>query len=257
MDLDRIFLSAHSQGGDVVLTTLAVAGEGSQLETKVKGAAISDGTFASRFKQLKFYAAMQGSRRSFLSGEGSWNGTAVGADGTVNDEFVFGFPPDWIETPQPEEWTWQVERWPDIPVAKAVKMRATEMYASLSSQVKSLEGVVLEPSELEIRHDSRVSRGMEAIGGYDRPRYLTEPLLLHYSDQDFYSPPEWNTDLCKSVNASGGQCAAFLYRHNSHLMRASEREWFSPPGTTDSYRTILTRDIRFFLGLDPADIDYP
>lgn len=262
VDLDRIFLSGHSQGGDVALTVLAVAGEGSALQTKPAAASISDGTFAPRLEQLEFYSALQGTRRSFLAGDGSWTGTAVGSDGSVNPEFVFGYPPDWIETPLPSDWTWQAERWPDIPVSEAVELRARELYEKLNAQVGDLSSANFSSTRGRaggpfLAHDDRVSRGMAAIGGFNRPQYLIEPMLLHYSDQDFYSPPDWNLELCRKANASGGNCAAFLYEDNSHLMRASEYEWFSPRGTKDSYRTILARDIRFFLGLEPADIDFP
>lgn len=262
IDLSRIFLSGHSQGGDVVLTALAIAGEESDFTANIAAASISDGTFAPRLEQLEFYSAMQGTRRSFLSGDGSWTGTAVGADGEVNADFRFGYPPDWIETPHPSDWTWQGDRWPDIPVSAAIELRTGELYEKLSAQVVDLAGANFSTTpgadgRPTLAHDERVSRGMSAIGGYDRPQYLSEPLLLHYSDQDFYSPPDWNLELCRKVNALEGNCAAFLYSGNSHLMRASDYEWFSPPGTKDSYRTILARDIRLFLGLNPADIAYP
>ena len=262
IDASRTFLSGHSQGGDVVLTALAIAGEGSGFAASIAAASISDGTFAPRLEQLEFYSALQGTRRSFLSGDGSWTGTAVGADGSVNPDFRFGYPPEWIETPQPSEWTWQADRWPDIPVSEAVELRTRELYEKLNAQVVDLaranfSSTLGADGEPFLAHDDRVSRGMSAIGGFNRPQYLSEPLLLHYSDQDFYSPPDWNLQLCRKANASGGNCAAFLYENKSHLMRASEYEWFSPPGTKDSYRTILARDIRFFLGLDPADIAYP
>ena len=262
VDLDRVFISGHSQGGDVVLTVLAVAGETSEVGVDIAAASISDGTFAPRLEQLDFYAAMQGSRRSFLSGDGSWTGTADGADGSNNPEFVFGFPPDWIETPEPAEWTWQAKRWPDVPVSSAIQDRSRELYAVLNSQVRDLRDLSYPggdngTSSLADRHDPQVLAAMESVGGFNRPKLLTEPLLLHYSDQDFYSPPDWNLKLCRKVNASGGNCTALLYENNSHLMRASEYEWFSPPGTKDSYRTILARDIRFFLGLNPTDIAYP
>jgi dienelactone hydrolase len=262
-NLDEVFLTGHSQGGDVVLTTLAVVGEGSQVAQNVKAASISDGTFADRATQLELYTAMQGSRRAFLSGDGSWTGTSKGADGSINPEFVFGYPPGWLETPQPSEWTNQAENWPDVPVSDVVSERYLEMSDILSRHVRDLAEE--DSSQMLVKSEGRypvqmapdLSQLMLAIGGYDQPAYLTEPLMLHYSDQDFYSPPAWNEELCRRISEAGGVCTRFLYPANSHLMRASEYSWFSPAGTTDSYRTILARDVSFFEGMDPSAISYP
>jgi pimeloyl-ACP methyl ester carboxylesterase len=105
LDLKQINLVAHSQGGDVALIALAVAGEGSKVKNDISAASIWSGTFPSRFTQLLTYWPMQTTTEAFFSGDGTWNSTAIGADGRVNEHFVFGYPSDWIVTVDTADWS--------------------------------------------------------------------------------------------------------------------------------------------------------
>ena len=263
VDLSRVYLSGHSQGGDVLLTVLAVAGEGGSVKTNIAGAAISDGTFPDRFTQLETYAPMQSSPEAFMSGDGTWTGTATGRDGSVNSNFVFGYPPDWIATVNREEWTWQNDTWSAETVQAAIEPKYAEMYKKLKEHVADVpadaEFSITAESDgrYSVSHDAEIEKMMSSLGPFRKEEFLTEPLLLHYTDRDMYSLPVWNKDLCDRINGAGGACQTFLYPGNNHLMRVSEHEWYSPPGSVESYPYIMRRDIAHFAGRDAAEVTYP
>ena len=253
IDPRSIHLAGHSQGGDVVLTVLAVAGEGSRVRTAIASGSIWAGCFAGRFEQLETYGPMEATREAFLAGDGTWNGTATGSDGAVNPNFVFGWPPDWILTPDPASpgWTWQEQRWPVPTVEAALRRKYTEMYAALNRNVADLghASFVLTArpgSRVAVTHDPAVAAAMARIGGHGYPQYLREPLALHFSDRDFYSPPTWNEDLSRRINATGGRSVAYLYPGNTHSLGRSGQAWFSPPDTQPGFRLMLDRDIALF-----------
>ncbi len=253
----RVNLVGHSQGGDVVLIALAVAGEGSRLQTPVAAASIWSGTFASRFTQLETYAPMGTSPEAFLAGDGTWTGTAVGHDGSVNPRFVFGYPADRIETVDPGQWTWQRDVWSAATTVIPLRRKLDEIYGAINSHVRDIDDAsytltLLPDGRVGIEHDPRVAAAMQRIGGYDAVRFLTEPLVLQHSDRDFYSFPEWNADLCRRVNAAGGACQDFEYAGNDHSLRKSTHEWFSPPGVRSGFELALRRDIALFLDGTPA-----
>ena len=251
VDLSRIYLASHSQGGDVALIVAAVSGEGSPLRNKVTAASIWSGTFPSRLTQLETYYAMQTTTEAFIAGDGAWNGTAIGSDGSVNPNFVFGFPPDWIVTLDESQWTWQKDVWSLGSVADAWAVKLDEMYDTANARVEDIDNAHYaitfdENGTARISHDERLANAVERVGAFHLPQYLSEPLALHFSDRDFYSLPDWNLDLCKRVNSAGGDCRTWEYPGTNHSLRVSEHEWFSPAGTTDGFHTALTRDLRLF-----------
>jgi len=85
---------------------------------------------------------------------------------------------------------------------------------------------------------------MAKIGAYNTEQYLLEPLLLHHSDQDYYSIPAWNADLSKRINAIGGHARDMTYPANTHSLLVSKHEWFSPRGTTQGFTDMLQLDIK-------------
>lgn len=263
VDPARVYLSGHSQGGDVLLTVLAVAGEGSAVQTEIAGAAISDGTFPDRFTQLETYAPMQSTPEAFMSGDGTWTGSATGQDGAVNANFIFGYPPDWIGTMDRQEWTWQNDTWSVETVHAAIEPEYAEMYETLKEQVADAPAnakfniTTGDDGRFRVTHDPEIAKMMSSLGAFRQEAFITEPLLLHYTDRDVYSIPEWNEDLCERINGAGGACQAFLYPGNNHLMRISEHEWYSPSGSVESYPYIVRRDIAHFSGRNAADIAYP
>ena len=251
LDLGNINLSSHSQGGDVALIALAVSGEGSNLRNPIHAASIWAGTFPSRFTQVHTYHAMESSVEAFMSGNGAWTGTATASDGTVNPNFVFGYPSDWIETMDRTEWTWQNDNWSTPTVAKAMANKFGQMYATVNNYVDDIDGAafeleVLDDGGFRVIHDPRVESAMAEIGGFDFEEYLTEPLVLQHSDRDFYTLPAWNADLCERINSSGRSCFDFEYAENTHALRVSTREWFSSKDAVAGFHTALQRDIAVF-----------
>ena len=258
-DLGNINLWGHSQGGDVALQVLAIAGENSAVRTGIQAASIWSGNIPPRTVQLETFWPMQTSPEAFLSGDGQWNGTATGADGSVNPNFVFAYPPDWIATVNPEEWTWQKDNWSNATVAEALQAKLEQMYAALNENVISLPDVKyqIETSDLgkvAIIHDPLMVESLAQIGGFHAEQFLTERLALHHSDRDFYSLPTWNSDLCERANRAGGECVDYTYPGNTHSLHVSEHGWFSPLGSQSGFFLAIQRDILLFSGKNLIEI---
>jgi pimeloyl-ACP methyl ester carboxylesterase len=258
LDLDSVNLLAHSQGGDVALTVLAVAGEGSNLAQAVHAASIWSGNIPDRFTQANTFGPMGSTLEAFMSGDGSWTGSATGRDGSTNPNFVFPWPSDWINTldTQSTEWTWQAQQWSTPTVAQALEDKYSEMYDTLNTCVDDIQTARPQTSidssgKISYIHPREIAVAMKKIGGYAATPWLKEPLFLHTSDRDYYSLPEWNRELVNSINEEGGSARHFVYRHNTHSLKASEYDWFSPPGTPDGLPTAVNRDIEFFRGKTP------
>ena len=258
LDLNRINMYGHSQGGDVALMALAIAGEDSSVENNFFAASIWSGNIPSRLTQLDTFWPMQTSPEAFLSGDGTWNGTAVGADGSVNPNFVFGYPPDWIGTIDVDEWTWQEENWSNATVADALVAKLEQMYSAVNTYVIDMPTAAFEleaipGTKTTVAHDASIIEGMSQIGAFNQEQYLSETLALHHSDRDFYSLPEWNADLCERANQAGGLCFDFTYPGNTHSLQISEHEWFSPPGSFSGFLLAIQRDIALFSGLEQPE----
>ena len=189
LDLHHVNVVGHSQGGDVALIVLAAGSAGSSLHTTVAAGSIWSGCFPLRLTQLATYGPMETTPQAFLAGDGTWNGTAVGADGTVNANFVFGYPPDWIETPEASKWTWQRDAWPTATMTDALKKKLDEMYGTLNAFVDNIHNAVYQVrtvanGKAEVVHDPQVASAIEQVGAFGRERFLTMPLSLHHSDRD-------------------------------------------------------------------------
>ena len=250
---DSIHILGHSQGADAALTALAVSGEGSSLSPALTSGSIWSGCFGPRLEQAAIYGPMASSLQAFVSGDGSWTGTATGRDGSINADFVFGFPPDWIATVDihSPDWTWQADSWSVPTVAMALDDKFSEMYATINAAVADMDdaGFALQQDEqgkTVVLHDPRIIEAMADIGGYDKPQYLTEPIQFHYSDQDYYSPPVWNESLARHINSAGGKAAAFVYPQNNHSLRISQYPWFSHGEVREGFPMMLRRDIALF-----------
>ena len=242
-DMSRYFLLGHSQGGDAGLTLLAAVGEGINDHLAPVQSALWSGAFLPRLRALKEVMSVTSTPESFLAGDLTWTGTAVGQNGRVNPNFIFGFPPDWIESPQPKNWSWQKENWSEKSVASATQKAAREMYRGLRKHVINLSDIKLEIENIngqdEIIHDAKVERQFSQIGGYNFANYLTEPVELHVPDKDHHSQLGWNQDLCARINNAAGNCNLVVYPDNNHSLRASPYEWFSPKGTQDGYPILI------------------
>jgi pimeloyl-ACP methyl ester carboxylesterase len=260
LDLSNVNLWGHSQGGDVALQVLAIAGEESSVNNVINAASIWSGNIPSRLVQLETFWPMQASSQAFMSGDGKWNGTAVGNDGSINPHFVFGYPTDGIATVNPDQWTWQNDVWIEATVADALEIKLEQMYKAMNEFVIDYPEAHYEIDRLDgekttIRHEAWVSEGLSQIGGFNQEHYLSEALNLHFSDRDFYSFPEWNEDLCSRVNSAAGECFAYAYPGNTHSLRVSEHEWFSPNGSSEGFSVAIQRDIELFAGKDRGKIE--
>lgn len=260
LDLSKAHAVGHSQGGDVGAIVLAATGEGAANGLSVASGALWSGTYVDRFTQLQTYPPMETALEAFMAGDGTWTGTAVGADGKVNPNFVFGYPPNWIGTLDRSKWDWQKDQWSAPSVRAAVEKKLDEMYATLNAQVKDAEKwswAITEHADggFTVVHDERLVPLMQAIGAFDVPQYMTEPLNLHFSDRDFYSTPDVNITLCENANAAGGTCQAFEYLGNTHELTKAAEGWFSPEGTTDGWPLMLRRDQALISGQDPRAVD--
>jgi len=261
IDSSRISIAGHSQGGDAVLTALAVSGEGSPLRNTLFAGSIWSGCFGPRLEQAAIYGPMAATPEAFLSGDGSWTSTAIGRDGRVNPNFIFGWPPDWIVTPDPASgaWTWQASSWSEPTVAEVLQERHEEMYRVIRNQVDNMGDAAFElmteaSGKVAVRHDPRIVDGMEAIDAYTHTEWLSEPLHFHHSDQDYYSIPRWNSDLAARIRAGGGQAADFLYPRNTHSLLTSPYRWFSPGETVAGLPYMIQRDRVLFRGGTPVDV---
>lgn len=252
LNLGRMSVAGHSQGGDVALIVLAVSGRGSRVVNRPQAGSIISGTFPDRFTQVETYGPMEETPQAFLSGDGTWTGSPIGEDGSVNPHFIFAWPGDGIETINPTQWTWQKQKFAKPTVREVVESRYAEMYARLNEQVGDLRGaqfsVLTDASEkgYSVSHDPRVQSIMQRLGAFQRERLITAPLALHFPDRDYFSFPSWNRDLCGRIVKSGGQCTAYEYTGNTHLLRLSKHLWFSPPGSEEAYEIIIKRDLALF-----------
>ena len=255
-------LAAHSQGGDVALTVLAATGEGAKNGLEFTSASIWSGSIPDRFMQVRTYYAMQKTPEAFVAGDGSWNGTAVGTNGEINPNFVFGYPRDWIETPDPSEWTWQKQTWDVDSVQDAVRVKLDEMYQTLNDHVCDMAGLgyeiqVNKDGSFDVIHDPKLVDVAPQLGGFRMPDFLKEPLILHFPDRDQTSLPQWNIDLCARINAKSGVCTTFEYAENTHGMRIGKHAWFSSDQAVAGYPAMVARDVEFFKGGNPASIPFP
>ncbi|MEP3891886.1 MAG: hypothetical protein ABJN69_15630 [Hellea sp.] len=254
-DMSRYFLLGHSQGGDAGLTFLSAIGEGHHDHLRPVQSALWSGAFLPRLRALEEMMPVTLTPEAFLSGDGSWTGTAIGKDGSVNPNFIFGYPPDWIETADTEAWTWQKETWSEPSVASATQSEARKMYQELQDHVSDLAGIKLEfenkGSGLGLIHDSIITNTFANIGAYNFEHYLTESVELHVPDKDHYSQVSWNQELCSRMNVAGGDCEIVIYPNNNHSLRASPHEWFSPKGTPDGYPIMVDNLVLKFNNMEP------
>lgn len=267
IDLSRICVAGHSQGGDVELTTLAVAGKGSKLKNKVYAASIWSGCFPDRITQLNTYGPMENTWEAFKAGSQDafeWNGTAVGSDGSTNPNFVFGYPPEWIGTVDPSKWDWQKDEF--VHTYKDIILKKTmEMYDTFNNYFGDGKNVTFSlntdaSGKVTITHDPAVLQATAAMSAFNYPEYFVgEKLILNHSDEDMYSMAAWNADLTRRITAKGGYCINFVYPANTHELNASDNAWYNHNGkyTVSGRPYAIKRDIALFDGSDPTQIAFP
>lgn len=185
-----------------------------------------------------------------MSGDGSWTGSALGRDNSLNANFVFAWPPDWIGTldTQSPDWTWQADNWKLKTVSESLNIKFSEMYDAINQNVTDINGAAFsietnESGRSVVKHDPRITDAMYHISAYNYEEFLTEPLSFHHSDQDYYSIPEWSADLSARINAIGGNSVDYNYTGNTHSLTISKHEWFSKNGTSEGLGIMIQRDL--------------
>ncbi|PLW81419.1 alpha/beta hydrolase [Kineobactrum sediminis] len=252
-DLNKVSLWGHSQGGDVGLTVLAVVGKNATFGQYVFAASIWSGNIADRFTQVETFEAMATTTEAFMSGDGTWTGSATGRNGELNPDFVFPWPADWIGTldTESEDWTWQAEQWSTTSVFEARKRKYREMYNTFNQYVANLGDADFhifrnDRDKTVVEHPASIAQVIPKLGGFHYANYITAPLSLHISDRDYYSLPVWNQDLAKRVNQAGGKARVYLYPGNTHSLKLSTYDWFSPENAEPGAPLATARDIQLF-----------
>ncbi|MEQ3696292.1 MAG: hypothetical protein ABNH02_04905 [Pseudomonadales bacterium] len=248
----EVKLVAHSQGGDVALTALAIANNNRLVRTAFDSSSIWSGCIPDRFTQAETYGPMSNSREAFLSGDGTWTGSAIGRNGESNPNFVFAWPAEWIGTLDVNnaDWSWQDDTW-KLSMLASFDDRYQTMYQTLSDHFGDLDGVsyrvTTSPAgKVSAEHHPRVADRLLEIGGFHQERRLSAPIIFNISDRDYYSLPEWNLELAERINDAGGNAKVNIYPGTTHGLGVSERQWFSPAGTESAVAKALAADIALF-----------
>lgn len=249
INLDRIMLAAHSQGGDTALTMLAIAGEQSSVKNNIASASIFAGCFLPRLVQGGFYGSMATSPEAFMSGDGTWTKSAIGANGEINPNFLFTYPPDWITTVDASEWSWQKETWSVDSVKQAYINKYEQMYSILKTNNLSTSQYILNTDssgKVTVEHPQDIQDAYAKLDAINYPRFLSEALVLHYSDRDYYSPPLWNKHLKQLLMQSNSEIGSFEYPGNTHSLTISQHKWFSEDFDEAGIDKMIVRDIYRF-----------
>jgi dienelactone hydrolase len=249
VDLHRIVLSGHSQGGDSALVMLAIAGEHSKVNNNIASASIFAGCFLPRLVQGGLYGAMATSPQAFMSGDGTWTKSAIGKKGEINPNFQFPYPPDWIGTVDASKWSWQKKTWSVSSVRQAFINKYDKMYEVLKSNNLTTSGYTLTidtSGKVRVEHPTFIKDAYLKMDAINYPQFLSEPLALHYSDRDYYSPPFWNKRLADSLTAVKSTVASFEYKGNTHSLTLSEHKWFSEDDSQAGIDRMIERDLDWF-----------
>ena len=199
------------------------------------------------------YGPMKSTAQAFLAGDNSWTGGSIGKDGSINPNFVFGFPPDWIvhQDNQDNQWTWQQKSWSLNSVEEALIVKFDQMYQTVNTYVEDINDAsyqieTLSTGKIIVKHDKQLQAQMTALDAFSFPHYLLEPIALHHSNQDYYSPSHWNKKLAEQISLHGGQVFDYEYKYTTHNLTPSKYLWFSPKGTESGITRMMKRTIALF-----------
>lgn len=206
VDPRRLYLTGHSQGGDVALTALAVSSSPA-LPLQFAAASIWAGCFEGRIEQGRFYGAMEAS-----------------ADALKDPRFMPVMPSWW----KPSMYTGSIEQ--------GQLRRQQQMYDTVRRTVADQADAHPQTRPLDT--------AMAALDAIKHPQHVRAPLHLHCSDMDHYSPPAWNETLARGVQAAGGRARVHLHAGNSHSFQV-ESGW-SPAGARPGLATIATQCLELF-----------
>lgn len=176
VDLSGIAVGGYSQGGDVALAALAVASS-PRRALRLRAGVVWAGCFAGRLEQARFYGGMEASAEA------------------RRDPAFFPHMPSW--------WTPGMYRGS---IAEGIARKHAQLIETVRRHV----------ADAGVPSLQALAPQLARLDAWSQPELIQAPLQLHYSDQDHYSPPQWNEPLAQAVLAAGGRAEAHLYRGNTH-----------------------------------------
>lgn len=241
--IDRIALIGHSQGGDATLTALALdalqreSNLSRDMSPKIVAGSLWAGCVGDRLAQLELYNAVK-SRSAFLAGDGVWRRSAVGATGQINPDY---------------RWPWP-QPWSDMRLGSNGHYEFADAQLTNNSVIEEIESARqnLLKTVRQCSPNDDLSAAAEKVrdaSGYRYAQHIQIPIHLHSSDQDYYSPPQWNGELADRLQAAGTKAAFFLHSATTHALKVSEKKWFSPATTTDGLSEAIKHDAALFRGV--------
>jgi dienelactone hydrolase len=205
VDTSRIFLTGHSQGGDAALTALAVSSS-PHLANTFSAASIWNGCFEGRVEQGAFYGPQENSKDAWT------------------DPAYFPIMPSW----------WDAS-WSPMTIEQGIAKKKTQMYDTVKTYVG--DQAYADPAT------NSLLPIMATLDAHKYPQYMTVPLDLHFADYDYYSIPEWNSSLVRSIRSVGGTAHAYLYKGNTHELTVDGN---APAGSVAGRKTAIERTIQLF-----------
>ena len=184
-----------------------------------------------------------------MSGDGTWTKSAIGKKGEINPNFQFAYPPDWIGTVDSNKWSWQQKTWSVSSVKQALKNKYDQMYEVLKTNnlaKNNYEFATEASGKVLIEHPSLIKNSYFEMDPINYPQLLSEPLALHYSDRDYYSPAFWNQQLVNALESTNSRVKAFEYKGNTHSLTISQHKWFSENYDEAGVDKMITRDLEWF-----------
>lgn len=203
---ERIFLTAHSQGGDAAHTAMAVSSS-PNMSHNFAGASIWAGSIQGPIEQGAFLGPQEAS-------VDAWT-----------DPAYFPHMPSWWS----DDWS------PDT-IEDGIMKKKSQMYETVIANVA-------DQSDADIESNSLLPV-MAMLSAHNYPQYFTAPTDFHYSDMDHYSIPEWNETMARKIRMVGGVSTTHMYVGNSHEFKVVE-DW-SPEGAEAGRMMAIESSIALF-----------
>ena len=206
VDTSRIFLTAHSQGGDAATTAMAVSSS-PKMENSFAAGSIWAGSIQGPVEQGAFFGPQERSADAW------------------DDPAYFPFMPSW----------WSPD-WSPYTIEEGIAYRKAQMYDTVREYVADQKHADPETNSL--------MPIMAKLNAHNYPQYFTAPFDLHYSNMDHYSIPEWNETLVRKIRMAGTASNAYMYEGNSHEFGTVDG--WSPAGSVPGRATAIARTIALF-----------
>ena len=131
--------------------------------------------------------------------------------------------------------SWWDPNWSPMTIELGIAKKKTEMYNTVRTYVADQKNADMAANSL--------FSVMATLDAHKYPQYIAVPLDLHFADMDYYSIPEWNAGLVKSIRSVGGTAYAYLYEGNTHELQVDGN---APAGSVAGRQTAIQRTIALF-----------